>query len=536
MLRFVLPMSLALPLLIGIGLVAPAQSRTFRFANQQDVASLDPYAVDETFTTSFLANIYEPLVRRGRTLGIEPALAASWDQPEPTRWVFHLRPNVRFHDGVSFTASDAVFSLERLRRPTSNMANRIAGVTTVTALDPLTLEIRTESPDPTLLASLTAVLIMPRAWSEAHGAAEPVDLRAKEENYAARHAVGTGPFRLSSRQPGGDTRLAANPDWWDKPEHNLDDVVFTPIGTAATRIAALLSGGTDMIDPVPIQDQARFAGNPDVVLLKAPELRSVFLGMDQYRDELLHSSARGGNPFRDIRVRRAFYAAIDVYALRDRIMQGQSQPSALLSGPGIVGFDAGLNERPRANVQEARQLMREAGYADGFSLEMNCPAGRYVNDEAICQAVAAMLARVNVQVTVTTQAPAAYFGRLAKRDTSFYLLGTTPPTYDSFSTVFSLLMCRPDVMQGRTPAFPAQGASNHGGFCDAQVDSLAADARQQLDPGKRQQDFEGIWRAMIAGVGYIPLHQQALSWGVRRGIEVVQRPDNVLDLRFVRMP
>lgn len=170
---------------IGISLLlgGPAGATTFRYAAQQDVASMDPYMVDETFTTNFLASIYEPLVRRGRTLELEPGLALRWEQMEPTRWRFHLRPGVIFQDGGAFTADDVMFSLERVRKPGSNMVNRVANIASLTEVDPVTVDIITKTPDPTLLANLTAVLIMSKSWAEAHNASDPIDLKSSKENY-----------------------------------------------------------------------------------------------------------------------------------------------------------------------------------------------------------------------------------------------------------------------------------------------------------------------------------------------------------------
>lgn len=250
--------------IVGLGLAsgAPADAATFRYAAQQDVASMDPYMVDETFTTNFLASIYEPLVRRGRALELEPALATQWEPVEPTRWRFHLRPGVKFQDGGPFTADDVVFSLDRVRKPGSNMVNRVANIASVTAVDPLTVDIATKTPDPTLLANLTAVLIMSKSWAAAHGATDPIDLKSAKENYSARHAMGTGPFVLKTREPDTRTVLGANPSWWDKPQHNLTEVVFTPLLSDASRVSALLAGDVDMIDPVPLQDQARVKAAP----------------------------------------------------------------------------------------------------------------------------------------------------------------------------------------------------------------------------------------------------------------------------------
>ena len=118
------------------------------------------------------------------------------------------------------------------------------------------------------------------------------------------------------------TVFKPNPDWWGKPEHNLTEVIFQTIKSDATRVAALLSGEIDMMDPVPVQDIARIKANPSTSVLTGPELRTIFLNMDSLRDELLYSDVKGKNPFKDVRVRKAFYQAIDMEAIHSRVMRG----------------------------------------------------------------------------------------------------------------------------------------------------------------------------------------------------------------------
>lgn len=514
-----------------------SSSQTLRIAYQGDVVSMDPYAMNETFTTAFLSHINEPLVRRRPDLAIEPGLAERWERVTDTLWRFHLRRSVTFHEGEPFTAADVVFSLERVRKPGSAMLARVASVKAVNGIDPHTVEIETDGPAPTLLADLTNILIMSRRWAEANGAEDPVDIRARRENHAARHANGTGPFRLRSYAPGERTVLVRNDAWWDRMESNLREVVLQPVGSDPTRVAALLSGQVDLAWPIPVQDIARVAAAPGIRVLEGPDLRTIFLGMDQSSEELRHASVKGKNPLADVRVREAMYRAIDIEAIRTRLMRGRATPTALLNAPGIEGFDATQNaRRPTHDLARASALMAEAGYADGFELGMHCPNNRYVNDEQICQAVGQMLARIGIRVTLTAEPAAQYFGRAQRRDVSFYMLGTTPPTYDSFSTAFGLLMCREETAKERGwPAIRGQGQFNHGGFCDREADEAIAAARTELDMAKRRAHFATAWRVMIDRVAYIPLHQQALAWGMREGVELRQRPDDVLDLRFVRV-
>ncbi len=530
---------LALALLFAAAPLADSapSAQTLRIAYQGDVVSMDPYAMNETFTTAFLAHINEPLVRRLPDLALEPGLAERWERVTDTLWRFHLRRNVTFHEGEPFTARDVVFSLERVRKPGSAMLARVASIKAVNAVDPHTVEIETDGPAPTLLADLTNILILSKRWAEANGAEEPVDIRARRENHAARHANGTGPFRLQSYAPGERTVLIRNDKWWDRMEGNLREVVLQPVGSDPTRVAALLSGQVDLAWPIPVQDIARVSAAPGIRVMEGPDLRTIFLGMDQSSEELRYSSVKGKNPLADVRVREAMYRAIDIEAIRARLMRERATPTALLNGPGIEGFDAAQNaRRPAFDLVRARALMAEAGYAEGFELGMHCPNNRYVNDEQICQAVAQMLARVGIRVTLTAEPAAQYFGRAQRRDVSFYMLGTTPPTYDSFSTLFGLLMCREETARARGwPIIRGQGQFNHGGFCDREADEAIAAARTELDPVKRRAHFATAWRVMIDRYAYIPLHQQALAWGMREGVTLRQRPDDVLDLRFVHV-
>jgi peptide/nickel transport system substrate-binding protein len=284
---------------------APAQGAVFRWANDYDVRSLDPYAGAETFLRSFDGNIYEPLVRRGRDLALEPALAQSWKAVEPDRWRFALRRNVTFQDGTLFSADDVLFSLARARAPNSKLASLVATIKDARALDDATVEFVTNGPDPLLLDKLSQWPIMSRAWCEAHAAVLPADIARNEASYAGDHANGTGPFMVAERVPDERTVLLANPRWWDKREHDLDRVVFTPLADPNALVAGLEGGTFDMIYDVPSQEVDRIAHWPGLKIIQGPGLTTIFLGFDEWRDQLLESSVKGRNPYKDRRVREA---------------------------------------------------------------------------------------------------------------------------------------------------------------------------------------------------------------------------------------
>ena len=267
-------MALACALALAAG---PVQAKTFRMADQGDALSMDPHMFNEAVQLSLTGNVYEGLTGRGKKLETVPALATDWKQTAPTVWRFRLRPDVKFQDGTPFSADDVQFSFERSRGEGSDVKIYVGSIKEIRRIDAHTIDIVTHEPFPILPKMLTTWFIMSKAWCEKNGAARPVDVRKGTENYASAHANGTGPFMLKSREPGVRTVLVVNPTWWDKPEHNLTEVVFTPIGNAATRVAALISGEIDMMEPVPLQDIPRVEGNPGLKILQGMEARTIFL-------------------------------------------------------------------------------------------------------------------------------------------------------------------------------------------------------------------------------------------------------------------
>jgi peptide/nickel transport system substrate-binding protein len=504
-----------------------ARAATFRFANDGDANSMDPYVRAETFLLTFTQNFYDPLVRRGRRLELEPALAESWEQPDNLTYRFHLRHGVKFQEGQPFTADDVVFSYHRAIAPGSQLNSYFQSVRDAEKVDDFTVDFHLKAPDPIFVDEITNWVIMSKSWCEEHNATEPVDLTKSGENYATRHANGTGPFILRIREPDRRTTMVNNPDWWDKPEHNLTEVTFNVIGNAATRVAALLSGDVDMIYTVPPQDMDRLGRTQGIQLLSGPELRTIFLGFDVARPELLKSDVHGKNPFQDRRVRQAFFQAIDINAIKARVMRNQSRPTGLMYGPGVNGWTEASDHRLPYDPDASKRLLAEAGYPNGFGVTLDCPNDRYVNDEAICQAVTAMLARVGIRVTLAAQTRLKYFAEISNPDyhTSFYMLGWTPNTYDAHNTLYNLLGSRNGV----------RGVFNDGGWSNAQFDALLDQMAVETDRAKRQQMIEQASRIAQDEVATIPLHQQTVVWAARSNIELQQLPDDTFPLRYVRV-
>ena len=505
-------------------LAAGAQAQTIRIANQGDALSMDPHSLNESLQLSVTNNMYEPLVDRAKDLSLTPALATSWRQTSPTVWRFELRKGVLFHDGTPFTADDVVFSLQRTQVDGSDLKSTTSDIKEVRKINDHVVEIETKAPFPILADQLSTTYIMSKKWCETNQATRPVDRRKGIENAASFRANGTGPYRLRERQPNVRTTFVRNGAYWGKIDGNVQEVVFTPIANDATRVAALLSGEVDLMEPVPVQDIDRINASANAKVLVAPELRTIFLGMDQKRDELLYSNVKGKNPFKDKRVRQAFYQAIDIDGIQKTVMRGASKPTALMVGPGINGFRDDQNKRLAYDPDAAKRLLTEAGYPNGFEVTFNCPNDRYVNDARVCQTITANLARIGVKINLAAETKGTYFPKILRRDTSFYLLGWTPTTYDSHNALNALMAC-PDDKGG--------GMFNLGSYCNAKLDELTRGIQAETNKDKRNAMIKEAFDVHSADIGHLPLHQQALAWGVKKNIETVQAGDNRQTFKWI---
>jgi peptide/nickel transport system substrate-binding protein len=485
---------------------------------------MDPYMFNEALLLNFDGNIYEALVGRGKKLELVPELATEWKNTAPTIWRFKLRERVHFHDGSPFTADDVIFSLGRARDASSDVKAYVAPIKEIRKIDAYTIDIITHQPFPILPDTIALWYILPKKWCEQNNAVTPVDVRKGTENYASNHANGTGPFMLKFREPGVRTVLVPNLGWWGKPEHNITEATFIPIANAATRTAALISGEIEMMQPVPLQDLPRIEVTSELKILKGMEARTIFFGMDQKRDELLASNVKGRNPFKDQRVRRAFYQAIDADAIKTRVMRGASSPAGLMVAPEVNGFLPELNRRLPYDPEAARRLLGEAGYPHGFELTLNCPSDRYVNDSQICQAVAAMLARIGVNINLVVEPKAIYFPRVLRGEVSFYMGGWMPASLDSHNVLFALMA---------TPGEGGQGQVNAGGYSNARVDELTRFIASETNRAKREAMIAEAFKIHADEIGHLPLHQQPLLWGMKKSVEVVQLATNFNYLKWV---
>ncbi|QPF76724.1 ABC transporter substrate-binding protein [Roseateles sp. DAIF2] len=518
--------------LFAIGLIAAAcaaQAQTLRWASQGDPQTMDPHSQNESMTNMVNGQVYEGLVARDKQLGLVPALATSWEQTSPLTWRFKLRPGVKFHDGSPFTADDVIYSIERGAQPTSQIGTYANAVGKPRKIDDLTVEFQLSAPNPIFLQHIAVPLwIMSKSWSEKHKVTKPLDFKNKEESHASFNANGTGPYMLVSRQPGIKTTYKRNPNWWGKFEGNVQEIVFTPISNDATRLAALVSGEIDFVlDPAP-RDVPRLRNTQGVKVIEGPENRLVMVGMDQARDKLLYGNVAGDkNPFKDQRVRRALYQAIDVETMRTKLMNGLSVPTGGLTPSPLGSYNDPIIERRYPfDVAAARKLMADAGYADGFEVTLDCPNNRYINDEEICLALATMWAQLKVKVKVNAMPRATFFPKVEKLDTSMYLYGWGGAITDAETMMTPVL---------RNRAEKGVGFYNYGNFKNDKFDGLAAQSSIEADPNKREQLIKAALTEVKEQVNIIPLHRQMIPWAARSNVSVVHRADNWFEIAWVNI-
>ncbi len=511
---------------VGGGEAAAQTGKTLKWGAAREIASLDPYSFGETFTLSVLNHVYEGLVRYTGELGIEPALATKWETVSPTVWRFTLRQGVTYHNGEAFTADDVIASLERVTHETSPLKGNLPAYKSSRKIDDHTVEIEVNGPYPLLLNDLTNIFILSKKWMEANNALLPTDSGKGIKGYATDNANGTGPFIVESRRPDAKTVYVVNPKWWDKPQHNIARIEFSPISSAATRVAAMLSGEIDFTNVAPLQDLPRLAAAPGVKVLQSNELRTVYFAFN-LKPQLTGSDIRDRNPLQDRRVREALYRAIDIDAVQKRAMRGLSRNTGAIVAPAIPGYTPAMDERLPFDVDGAKKLLVEAGYPNGFSFNMNCVSDGLVNEEEFCQAVASMWTRAGFKPTLDLAPRSQQTPKRVKGEFDVISFGwANEPMIDAYSILVQVIRSKSG----------AGGVFNWGDWGRADVDALIDKAGVELDRPKRIALMTEALNIIKREHLFIPLHQQPMAWAMRGNVlTMVQASDNKPRLWLTKM-
>lgn len=495
-----LAVTLTLAVLFGFGALAGAAN--LKVGLDADPVSLDPHVQLSGGMLQFSHWVFDPLVRYAQDMSIEPRLATRWERIDDLTMRFFLREGVKFHSGNTFSAKDVKFTLERLKKSV-DFKGLFELFTDAQIVDDYTIDIKTKKPYALLLRMCTYIFPMDSEfYSGTDAAGQPKDAMVKiGPSFALANESGTGPYTVAEREHGVKLVLDRFADYWDTASPgNVDQLVLAPIKEDATRVAALLSGDVDFISPVPPQDFKRIEKDPKVNLFTYPGGRIITVQLNQKRRP----------EFRVAKVRQAIAYAINNEGIVKKIMKGTATPAGQQSPKGYAGYNAEL--RPRYDLQKAKALMKEAGFANGFECTMIAPNNRYVNDEKIAEAMVGMLAKIKIKVNLKTMPKAQYWDEFDAQVADIQLIGWHSDTEDSGNFSEFLIMC-PNKETG-------YGQYNSGNYCNPEVDQLTLAAQSETDLNKRGEMLQLIEQILYDDAAFVPFHWQNHSYGAKANVDV----------------
>ncbi len=506
----------AAALMLGMTLGA-VQAQEFRLAMSSPPSSIDPHFFNLFSNINVSDHMFETLVKMDPDSKPVPGLAESWRLVDDTTWEFKLRRGVKFHDGSEFTAEDVAWSIDRIPL-IANSPGRFDSYTKAIVskqiVDPYTIRFKTASPYPLMLPDLTAVFIVSKKAT-----AGPLPQGLASEDFATgKGVVGTGPFKFVRFQRDDRVELERNEAYWG-PKAAWSKVTLRFIAADPTRVAALLSGDVDAIENVPTADLKRIRENQNLNFFSKVSHRMIYFNLDQ-REKSPHVFDADGkpldkNPLRDLRVRRALSMAVNRDAIKDRLMEGLSLPTANLVPPTLFGHNPTL--KPVFDADGAKKLLTEAGYPNGFSLTFHGPNNRYVNDDQIMQTIAQMWARIGVKARVDAMPLSVYFGRASKKEFSVTLVGWGAQTGEASSPLRSLIAC-----ENKEKGF---GALNYPSYCNPKMDAVLEEGLRTVDDKKRLGLFQEAVKMVVDDAVLVPVHHQVTTWAAKRTIDYVGRTD-----------
>ncbi len=493
---------LATVVVIGLGTTTSVEAKTLRMAYDADPVSLDPHEQLSGGTLQLSHMVFDPLVRWTKDLGFEGRIAKSWNRIDETTVRFFLRAGVKFHSGNVLTAKDVKWTFDRLKA-SPDFKGIFEPFKAMNVIDDHTVDIVTAGPFPLVLHNATYIFPMDSAFysgTDERGR-DKSELVKHGDSFASANASGTGPFRMVSREQGVRVEFQRFGDYWDNTSPgNVNDIVFTPIKEAPTRVAALLAGDVDFIAPVPPTDLDRIRDNDGTELVTMTGTRIITLQLNQERVEA----------FRDARVRLAIVHAINNEGIVKKIMKGFGTPAAQMSPKGYLGHNENL--KPRYDLARAKSLMEGAGYGDGLSVTMMCPNNRYVNDFKICEASVSMLAKIGIKVDLTTMPKAQYWPKFDERAADIMMIGWHSDTEDS-ANFYEFLAMTPNPDTGR-------GQYNSGEYSNPEVDRLTEASLIETDPAERAKLLQQVEQILHDEAAFVPLHWQDLAWAARTGVHI----------------
>ncbi len=482
-----------------------AQEDEITIGIANDALYLDPHQQNETTTNMLCAHIFDSLVHYTEELEVIPGLAKNWVRYNDTEWVFQLEEGVEFHNGNAFTAEDVAYSIDRVRG--TIIANIVSNIDTVDVIDDYTVKIVTTKPYAVLLRDLEKVKIVDKDYVEEVGD-ETLNVKP----------VGTGPYKLVEWIKADHITLEANQDYWGEvPE--IENVEFRPITNNATRTAALLSGDVDFINAVPVRDAERIANNDDLDLIKKPSLRLIYLHLDGWRDKS-PTIDLPENPLQDLRVRQAIYYGINVEAIVEFTMNGHAYPAEQYVQSTHLGYVEGVERYPY-DPEKARELLAEAGYPNGFTVTLDSPNDRYVNDAQVAQAIASQLSKIGINIELNLMPKSLFFDYVRPGDKSSIVMSGWSATSGGAGRMYEVFLVTRDEYEGL-------GGSNRGHYNNPEFDQAVINASSTASIEERDEYLQKATQIALDDLALIPLYYQEDLLAKKDFVSYTPRVDNYI--------
>lgn len=503
------PFLIAAALAAATTLPGSLSAADLRLGYAQAPTSIDPHFHNSGTNSAFALHVFDPLVRRDAKLQLEPALATSWTAVSDTEWQIKLREGVTFHDGSPFTATDVLFTFERLPNvpdSPSSFAFAIKSITAIEALDDFTLKLTTDGPTPSLPGDLSHFVIV----------SDEVGKTATTDDYTRGDAmVGTGPYKYVSSRAGEIYELARNADYWGAAEP-WEKLTIRVIDSGPARVAALLAGDVDVIERVPANDVARLENSDETAVWSGSTNRVVFVALDVEHEQPIgnHATDKSGkpldkNPMLDRRVRQALSRAINRNAMIERSLGGDGVLTSNLIPEGFFGHNAAIPVEPY-DPESARALLAEAGYPEGFDMVFHASTDRIAYATDVVQALAQFWARIGIETELQTMPHSVYIPKANDFAFSHMLHSWGTGSGEASYTLNGIAVTR-DKPNGKGP-------SNRGRYANPEVDAMVAEARRTLDDDKRRAILERAMEIVVTDYAIIPLYAQKSSWATRAGL------------------
>ena len=452
---------------------------------------------------SINSNIYNSLVEFNEKFEIVPALAKNWYNPNNLTWRFNLREDVKFHNGYNFSAEDVKFTLEKIKENKNNSIYlHFVIVKEINIIDNYTIDIITDEPDPILLNYLTYVFIV------------------SKKNYEETSnipQIGTGPYQFIYYNKDESLKLERYDGYWGiRPSYN--NVTFTFFNDSTKQIDSLYRGDLDFIYFIETEKAEEVSKNVSFKIVTFSFPVFYYLGFDFREND--SCCFEGKNPVSDIRVRKAIYYSINIEEIINNNLLGYGKPLSQYVNSNIIGFNPNIIRYPY-DLNTARIYMKEAGYENGFEINLDCFDRGYRKNVSLM--ISNQLSEINISVNVNILSRYDFIQKaFLNRNSSFYFLGWQIDTGDAGEIIKSILHSV-DVENG-------SGDSNFGYYSNPEIDTISKNINYEMNQKKRVDLIQESFKIAMNDVAIIPLYEVEYAYVMKNQFSFTPRGNAIFKI------